>query len=282
MRYYVFLTLTCTVLLLDGLLFGLSLLHWRQPGRADPLAALAAPPNTPQPTRRPIANVARVSRPTATFAPTVTAMPTATPTAMSTATPSPSATPEPPPRLLAEHAASFTPGDRAMRANIRLALGYYHGALTHVFVAPGSTFSFNAALGVAPQRLPWKYVTVKQTAPSPPPAPEGTTPIPPAPEERRRIQGGGLCDLASRYVMAARPILPARAFSFVNHIRSNGIRLQGVPARDSVSIWAVGGQPGEQDLKITNVTDGWLEFVVERAGEKVTVRARLWDRLPPP
>jgi hypothetical protein len=55
-----------------------------------------------------------------------------------------------------------------------------------------------------------------------------------------------------------------------------------VPARDSVSIWAVGGQAGEQDLKITNVTEGWLEFAVERAGEKITVRARLWDRLPPP
>ena len=76
-------------------------------------------------------------------------------------------------------------------------------------------------------------------------------------------------------------LLPARAFRFVNHVRSNGIHLQGVPARDSVSIWAVGGQRGEQDLKITNVTDGWLEFVVERAGEKITVRARLWDRLPP-
>jgi hypothetical protein len=184
--------------------------------------------------------------------------------------------------LLAQHAASFTPGDRAMRANIRLALSYYHGALTHVFIAPGGTFSFNAALGIAPQRLPWKYVTLARTAPPVPPAPEGATPVPPVPEERRRIQGGGLCDLASRYVMAARPILPARAFRFVNHIRSSGIRLLGVPTRDSVSIWAVGGQAGEQDLKITNVTDGWLEFVVERAGEKVTVRARLWDRLPPP
>jgi hypothetical protein len=79
-----------------------------------------------------------------------------------------------------------------------------------------------------------------------------------------------------------RPMLPARAFRFVNHVRSSGIHLQGVPTRDSVSIWAVGGQAGEQDLKITNVTDGWLEFVVEQAGQKITVRARLWDRLPPP
>jgi hypothetical protein len=125
-----------------------------------------------------------------------------------------------------------------------------------------------------------RWESLKQ--PTAQPAPEGATPAPPSIEEVRRIQGGGLCDLASRYVMAVRPWLPASAFHFVNHIRSSGIGLQGVPARDSVSIWAVGGQAGEQDLKITNVTDGWLEFIVEQADEKITVRARLWDRLPPP
>jgi hypothetical protein len=280
MRYYVFLTLTGAALVLDAFLLGLSVLHTPRPSRVESSVVLAAPPNTLQPTKHPTVKATAASRPTSTSTPTATAAPTATPTA--TATPLPTATPEPPPRLLAEHAASFTPGDRAVRTNIRLALNYYHGALTHVFVAPGGTFSFNAALGVAPQRLPWKYVTLKQSVVIPSPAPEGATPAPPVPEERRRIQGGGLCDLASRYVMAARPMLPARAFRFVNHIRSSGIRLQGVPARDSVSIWAVGRQPGEQDLKITNVTDGWLEFIVERDGEKITVRARLWDRLPPP
>jgi hypothetical protein len=190
------------------------------------------------------------------------------------------ATPEPPARLVAEHAVSFTPRDRATRANIRLALSYYDGALTHVFVAPGGTFSFNAALGIAPQRLPWKYVTLKATAAPTSPTADGAAPGAPSAQEIQRIQGGGLCDLASRYVMAARPLLPAHAFRFVNHVRSNGIHLLGVPVRDSVSIWAVGGQRGEQDLKIANVTEGWLEFVVERADEKITVRARLWDRLP--
>jgi hypothetical protein len=279
MRYYAFLTLIGAALILDVFLFGMSVLYPRQLSRAVPPVVLAASPNAPPPTRRPIANgrsAAPPSRPIATSAPTATSAPPAT--AIPLPTLPPTATPEPPPHLLAEHAASFTPNDRAMRANIRLALSYYEGALTHVFVAPGGTFSFNAALGLAPQRLPWKYVTLKQTAPPPP---EGATPAPVA-EERRRIQGGGLCDLASRYVMAARPLLPARAFRFVNHIRSSGIRLQGVPARDSVAIWAVGGKAGEQDLKITNLTDGWLEFVVERSGEKITVRARLWDRLPPP
>ena len=81
--------------------------------------------------------------------------------------------------------------------------------------------------------------------------------------------------------MAARTLLPARAFRFVNHVRSTGIGLRGVPARDSVAIWAVGGQPGEQNLTINNLSHGWLEFVDERAGEKITVRARLWDALPP-
>src|SRR5262249_8959030 len=144
---------------------------------------------------------------------------------------------------------------------------------------PGGVFSFNATLGLHPQRLPWKYVKVKPTAT---PSPDGGAPSELAPEAAAQlIQGGGLCDLASRYVMAARPLVPSRAFHFVNHIRSNGIHLSGVPARDSVAIWAIGGGVGEQDLKITNVTQGWLEFQVERDGEKIIVHARLWDRSPP-
>jgi len=273
MRYYVFLSLAGIALILDALLFGVSFLYPSDTRPAAPPAALAAPQNTSQTTRPPAPTAipaARIPRPTATPAPTATPTPSPLP-------PTATATPEPEPRLLAEHAVSFTPGDRAMRANIRLALSYYHGALTHVFVGPGSVFSFNATLGLAPQRLPWKDVVLKPTPAAATPAPDG----PPPTQEIQRIQGGGLCDLASRFVMAARPLLPNHAFRFVNHIRSNGIHLQGVPVRDSVSIWAVGGQRGEQDLKITNATDGWLEFIVEREGEKLTVRARLWDRLPP-
>jgi hypothetical protein len=180
------------------------------------------------------------------------------------------------PSLLAGKSVSFTPRDRAVRANIRLALAHYSGALTHIVLAPGEVFSFNAALGLHPQRLPWKNVAVKPTAG--PAAPDGTPA--PAPEVQL-IQGGGLCDLASRYVMAARPLLPARAFSFVNHVRSNGVHLTGVPTRDTVSIWAVGGGRGEQDLKIANQSAGWLEWIVERDGEKITVTARLWDSPPP-
>jgi len=273
MRYYIFLSLASAALLLDVFLFALTILYPQEPRHSAVQIALAAAQPTLQPTGRPTApSIPATSTPLPTMAPTATATPvppTATPVP-----PTATATPEPPPRLIAEHSASFTPSDKAMRTNIQLALNHYQSALMHAFVAPGGTFSFNAALGAVPQRLPWKYVTLKSTAT---PSPDGTL----SAEEVRRIQGGGLCDLASRYVMAARPLLPARAFRFVNHLRSNGVRLRGVPDRDAVAIWAVGGQPGEQDLRITNVTDGWLEFVVERDGERITVLARLWDRLPP-
>jgi hypothetical protein len=274
MRYYIFLSLAGAALIMDAFLFTLTVLNPWEPRQATVQSALAASQPTLQPPRQPTASSIAA---TSTAPPTMAPSPTTAPTATATATPEPptaTATPEPPPRLLAEHSASFTPGDRAMRTNINLALSHYQSALMHSFVAPGGTFSFNAALGAVPQRLPWKYVTLKSTTTA---GPDGT----PSPEEIKRIQGGGLCDLASRYVMAARPLLPARAFRFVNHLRSNGIRLSGVPNSDAVAIWAVGGQPGEQDLQITNVTDGWLEFVVERAGDRITVRARLWSRLPP-
>jgi hypothetical protein len=279
MRYYIFLSLVGVALILDALLLGLSRIYPReQPRRAEQSVVLAAPQNTV----RPISRTISTSIPATSTPRPITPSPTVPPpTATPPPTPTATTTPEPPPRLLAEHAVAFTPGDRAMRANIRLALSYYQGALTHVFVAPGGTFSFNAALGLVPQRLPWKYVTLKPTAIPTPVTQDGAAPATPLEQELLRIQGGGLCDLASRYVMAARPLLPAGAFRFVNHVRSNGIHLRGVPTRDSVSIWAVGGQRGEQDLKITNVTNGWLEFVVERDGETLTVSARLWDRLPP-
>jgi hypothetical protein len=275
MRYYIFLSLASAALLLDVFLFAMTVLYPQESHHTAAQLALAAARPTLQPTQRPTASrIPATSTPLPTTAPSPTATPEP-PTA--TATPEPptaTATPEPPPRLIAEHSASFTPSDKAMRTNIQLALNHYQSALMHAFVAPGGTFSFNAALGAVPQRLPWKYVTLKSTATT---SPDGTL----SPEEVKRIQGGGLCDLASRYVMAARPLLPARAFRFVNHLHSNGIRLRGVPDRDAVAIWAVGGQPGEQDLRITNVTSGWLEFIVERDGEKITVHARLWDRLPP-
>ncbi|HEX5690498.1 MAG TPA: hypothetical protein VFX76_10880 [Roseiflexaceae bacterium] len=278
MRYSFFLALAGVVLFLDALFIALALLLPATPPQYAGLAVAQAAPQPASPTSQPTATI---YEPTSEPSATPTSAPTHVPSPTSTPTPfPPTSTPTPAPRILAEHAAAFTPPDRAMRYNIRLALDHEYAALTHVFVPPGSVFSFNAALGAVPQRLPWKYVAIKATPAPTVPAPEGATPAPLPPAEVLRIQGGGLCDLASRYVMAARPLLPARAFRFVNHVRSTGIGLRGVPTRDTVSIWAVGGGPGEQDLRITNVTDGWLEFVVERDGEAITVRARLWDRMP--
>jgi hypothetical protein len=279
MRFYSFVALLFIALTLD---LGLLML-----GLAAPEARLFAPPSAlaARPDTAANATAPSIPSPTSTATripsptPTATSTPSPTPTATSTPSPTPTATATPQPQLLASNSVSFTPTDRAVRANIRLALAHYEGALTHVVLPPGNIFSFNATLGARPQRLPWKYVTVKPTAT---PAPADATPQPaPIDPELQRVQGGGLCDLASRFVMAARPLLGPRAFQYVNHVKSNGVHLAGVPARDSVAIWAIGGGPGEQDLKITNLSNGWLEFIVARDGEKITVTAQLWDAPPP-
>jgi hypothetical protein len=285
MRFYGFVSLLVIALILDVVLLGLG--TGSPVARTAPpaLAAAAAPSATPTATSIPPTHTAVPPTATPTFTPSPT--PTFTPSPTPTFTPSPTATPLP--QLIAANNAAFTPRDRAVRANIRLALSHYFGALTHVVLPPGGVFSFNSTLGVNPPALPWKDVVVRPTdAPAPPPAepapdapPDAPAPAAPPPAALQRIEGGGLCDLASRYVMAARPLLPARAFRFVNHYYSNGVRMSGVPIRDSVSIWAVGGGAGEHDLLITNVTDHWLEFRVVRDGEKITVYAGLWDGVPP-
>lgn len=296
MRYYVFLSLAGIALLLDVFLAGLSL--WYPEVRLHfgaPAVVLSASQGAPSPASAQVhpalatALVRPTRAPVPPTPPPATATPSPTPAAPATATPTPSpmptatATPEPPPRIVASGAASFAPSNSAVRANIRLALEHYQGALAHVVVAPGGAFSFNAALGIDPERLPWKNVVAR--APTAVPAADPAAPDAPPTDALApivsNVEGGGLCDLASRYVMAARPLLPPRAFHFVNHVQSTGIRLHGVPVRDSVSIWAVGGHAGEHDLVIKNVTGYWLEFVVERVKERITVRARLWDRIPP-
>ena len=280
MRFKVFVSLLLITLVLDSALLSLSLLRpgarvfelpvalaAEPPAPAAPQPTATATPTMP-PTRTPAPSATHTPAPTATASPTATVQPTATPTAAPAA------------QLLAAKSVSFTPSDRAVRANIRLALEHYYGALTHLVLAPGGVFSFNSTLGVRPQRLPWKNVKLKPTPAAAPPAADGTAV--PAPDAAAQIiQGGGICDLASRFVMAARPLLPNSAFHFVNHVKSNGVHLSGVPTRDTVSIWAIGGGKGEHDLLISNPTNGWLEFTVDRDGEKITVTARLWDSSPP-
>lgn len=269
MRYYVFLMLIGIALVLDMVLLGL---HMVPPPR--PAASAASSP--PRPIPRAVVVRRAASLPTHTPTPTTPPSPTPSPAPTATATFVPTSTPTPEPQLIASNEVTFTPSDPAVRANIRLALRHYSGALARVVVQPGGTFSFNAALGADPDRLPWRNVVTHATA-VPPAAPDEPTPAP----ITTRIFGGGLCDLASRYVMAARPLLPRQAFHFVNHVSSNGVRLHGVPVRDSVAIWAVGGRAGERDLRIQNLTDDWLEFIVEQNQAQITVRAQLWDRLPP-
>ena len=235
MRFKVFVSLLVITLVLDIALLSISLL--RPGARVFELpVALAAEPPTPAPPQATATATPTVPHtPTHTPEPSVTRTPAVTPTASPSPTAEIPATATPAAQLLAAKSVSFTPSDRAVRANIRLALAHYYGALTHVVLAPGGRFSFNSTLGVRPQRLPWKNVKLKPTAAPAPPAPDGTSA--PTPEAVAQvIQGGGLCDLASRFVMAARPLLPNSAFRFVNHVKSNGIHLSGVPTRDTVSI----------------------------------------------
>ena len=295
MRFKVFVSLLVITLVLDIALLSFSLLRPAARVFELPVALAAEPPDAPaqpQPTTTamPAAPTAMPAAPTApptatrTPAPSATRTPAPTPTISPTATAEITvtavATPAPVAQLIAAKSVAFTPGDKAVRANIRLALDHYFGALTHVVLAPGGVFSFNSTLGVRPQRLAWKNVKLKPTAvPAPPATDNARAPTPEA--AAQIIQGGGICDLASRFVMAARPLLPNSAFRFVNHVKSNGIHLSGVPTRDTVSIWAIGGGKGEHDLLISNLTNGWLEFTVDRDGEKITVTARLWDGSPP-
>ena len=256
--------------------------------------------------------------PSATLAPSATAQPSAT----ASATPPPTATRFP---QIALASFALSPGD--MRHNIEVALNANGGALRRVLVAPGDTFSFNAALGPRPTRLPWRNVgrvlpsptvpraqapapagrftamqdasptpalpespfgiataapappgtpTAPSAAPQGPPAaaPQGqpTTATPAAPEPVL-VLGGGVCDLASRYVVAGRKLLPARAFRFRQH--PGGV--SGVKRTDAVSIWATGGGPGDNDLLITNTSPYYLVFEAHIDREMVTVLAWLQE-----
>jgi hypothetical protein len=134
--------------------------------------------------------------------------------------------------------------------NVRSALDASGGALRNVAIAPGATWSFNAAVG-NPAGVPIRTVG--------------------------GVPGGGWCDLASRYVQAVRPLLPASAVSFVNHVTSSGIRLADVADADAVSIWNVDGQPGShgqsQDLEMTNTLDSALHLRVSEQNGQVVVLA---------
>jgi hypothetical protein len=135
--------------------------------------------------------------------------------------------------------------------NIRAALDASGGALRQVTIQPGETWSFNAAVG-SPANVEVRSVG--------------------------GIPGGGWCDLASRYVQAARTLLPDSAIRFRNHVASTGIGLTDVADEDTVAIWNIDGQPGTDgtrgDLQITNTLDAPLRFQVLEYGDgQLVVRA---------
>jgi hypothetical protein len=244
--------------------------------------------------------------------------PTEMPLASATAQPSPAPSATPPPtatRIPQVALASFALSAGDMRYNIEVALNANGGALRRVVIAPGDTFSFNAALGPRPTRLPWRLVgrqpatsiaprvaarftafqvvtptlalpdspfAVATAAPDLPAPLEAPTPPPAAPPEAPTatatataaaepvlVLGGGVCDLASRYVVAGRKLLPTRAFRFRQH--PGGVA--GVKRTDAVSIWATGGGPSDNDLLITNTSPYYLVFEAHVDRRMVTVLA---------
>src|SRR5215212_2157667 len=204
MRFKVFVSLLVITLVLDIAMLSFSLLRPEARVFELPVALAAEPPEAParpQPTVTAIPAAPTASPtviPTPPNAPTATRTPPPTPTSSPTVTAEVTATAvatvTPVAQLLGAKSVAFTPGDKAVRANIRLALEHYYGALTHVVLAPGGVFSFNSTLGVRPQRLPWKNVKLKPTAapaaPPAPPAPDGTSAPTPA-AVAQTIQGGG-------------------------------------------------------------------------------------------
>jgi len=134
--------------------------------------------------------------------------------------------------------------------NIAQALNARNGALRFVTIPPGSTWSFNAAIG-APAGMELRSIN--------------------------GVLGGGWCDLASRYVQAARPLLPPDAFRYRRHRPA----LPDVSADDSVTIWNIDGRPGtfggRFDLEITNSGDAPLIFAVEQAPDRAdAIIVRAW------
>src|SRR5690348_6902822 len=122
MRFKAFVSLLVITLALDLALLGISLLRSQSRALALPVALAAEPPAAPA--QQPPATRSPTAPPTATHtpAPTATHTPAPTPTASPTPTAEPTATATatatPAPQLLGAKSVSFTPADKAVRANI--------------------------------------------------------------------------------------------------------------------------------------------------------------------
>lgn len=126
-------------------------------------------------------------------------------------------------------------------ANVLLALNANGGALQHVRVAPGATFSFNATLG-DPDAAGYRNCA--------------------------RVPGGNWCNLAARYSQVARAL--GLAPQFLHH----GVDL-GAGLENDVLIWNIGGvagfEGGRQDLLITNTLANPVTFDAQSDGGSVTI-----------
>jgi transcriptional regulator with XRE-family HTH domain len=214
-------------------------MQWHAPARRLTLSASQPQPflspSTTQHRRQqaPQPSTPMLTTPTAT--PTSTPIP-APPTAPPTATPAA-------PRITA---ALPLPPDGPFRQNVLAALMANHSALQHVVVPPGDTWSFNRAVG-DPDLL--DLVTISG------------------------VYGGGWCDLASRYVLALRPLLPPDALVFSRHIDTTGYSLADIADDDAVAIWNTNGGAGEHDLLIHNTSSHMIVVDARVVSDGVQVSA---------
>jgi transcriptional regulator with XRE-family HTH domain len=140
------------------------------------------------------------------------------------------------------------PADGPFHQNVVAALEANNGALQHVVIPPNGVWSFNRTVG-DPGLLQLEPIF--------------------------GVYGGGWCDLASRYTMVLRPLLPPESFDFIRHIDSTGYGLEGVPDDDGVVIWNSNGADGEQDLRIDNTTGRTIRIDVTLVGDGVQFQATI-------
>jgi transcriptional regulator with XRE-family HTH domain len=186
-------------------------------------------------------------------------MPTEVPSPTPTDTPSPMPTEVPspvPPEAPGLNAAAVPqssvfmslPADGPFHHNVVAALEANNGALQHVVIPPNGVWSFNRTVG-DPDVLQL--------------------------EPMYGIYGGGWCDLASRYTMVLRPLLPPESFEFIRHIDSTGYGLQEVPDDDGVVIWNSNGADGEQDLRIHNTSGRTIRIGVTLVADGIQFQATI-------
>jgi transcriptional regulator with XRE-family HTH domain len=219
------------------------------------LARTEMPTPVPPAPPSPAATEAPSPVPTDAPSPAPTDVPSPTPT--DAPRPAPTDAPGPlPPEMPSSSAGTVSqssvfmplPADGPFHQNVVAALEANNGALQHVVIPPNDVWSFNRTVG-DPDLLQL--------------------------EPLYGVYGGGWCDLASRYTMVLRPLLPPESFEFIRHIDSTGFGLQGVPDDDGVVIWNGNRADGEQDLRIHNTSGRTIRIGVTLVADGVQFQATL-------